>query len=423
MENNHHFAAFAQQQLQQQQQQQQQQPQMLAQDQQPNCTNQSQSNDGGIEAGQQQQTQSSDLQQQSQQPPQQQQQQPQQQQQQQLGTNSVRPDQQFFGGMNMSNFANFTQGFQMMQQPGQLGVTNPFGNMPASLMGATPLQQQLSALSGLTGQIQNHDGSNPFQANGFQGLQPAGLQTLQQMGFQPSVQQNQLQQQQSFFPGGFNPHFIPAVQAPQQAQQPTQQQQQLTPSQGAMMATAPQVGLNLQQLQQLMTQQLFAQQPGMPAGFNLSSLTGMTPAGMQASAPVPATVGAAPTLLPQQLASLAGMFGAQQAAMQQPATQHVFSNGINGISVPPISSIALPGLPTNKQDGETDGGVKSPPEAEWAEPFAGKGKKEPPFPLKLHQILSNPEFSECICWNTHGRSWRILKPPVFEQVVIPLYFR
>ena len=60
---------------------------------------------------------------------------------------------------------------------------------------------------------------------------------------------------------------------------------------------------------------------------------------------------------------------------------------------------------------------------DWAEPFAGKGRKEPPFPLKLHQILGNPEFSECICWNAHGRSWRILKPPVFEQVVIPLYFR
>jgi hypothetical protein len=43
--------------------------------------------------------------------------------------------------------------------------------------------------------------------------------------------------------------------------------------------------------------------------------------------------------------------------------------------------------------------------------------------LKLHQILSNPEFQECICWNPHGQSWRILKPPVFEQVVIPLYFR
>jgi hypothetical protein len=43
--------------------------------------------------------------------------------------------------------------------------------------------------------------------------------------------------------------------------------------------------------------------------------------------------------------------------------------------------------------------------------------------LCYSQILSNPEFSECICWNPHGRSWRILKPPVFEQVVIPLYFR
>jgi hypothetical protein len=43
--------------------------------------------------------------------------------------------------------------------------------------------------------------------------------------------------------------------------------------------------------------------------------------------------------------------------------------------------------------------------------------------LKLHQILSNPEFEECICWNPHGQSWRILNPPVFEQVVIPLHFR
>jgi len=47
------------------------------------------------------------------------------------------------------------------------------------------------------------------------------------------------------------------------------------------------------------------------------------------------------------------------------------------------------------------------------------------FPIfdSCHQILSNPEFQEYICWNPHGRSWRILKPPVFEQVVIPLYFR
>jgi hypothetical protein len=55
--------------------------------------------------------------------------------------------------------------------------------------------------------------------------------------------------------------------------------------------------------------------------------------------------------------------------------------------------------------------------------YGAKGTKEPPFPLKLHQILSNPDYQECICWLPHGRSWRILKPSSFEQVVIPLYFR
>jgi HSF-type DNA-binding len=400
MENNS-FAAFA-----------QQQSQMLGQEQQAN-QGQTQSNDGTQEAGQPQ-SQTSDMQQQSQQ----------QQQLQQYGVNSGRPDNQFFGGMNVGNLANFTQGFQMMQQPTQLGAGTTFGNMPVALMGASPLQQQLSALSGLTGQMQNQDGSGAFHANGFQGLQQGGLQTLQQMGFQPAVQQAQQQQQQqpSFFPNGFNPHFMQATQAPQQTQQPTQQQP------GTMMSSAPHVGLNLQQLQQLMTQQLFAQHPAavpspMPAGFNLSSLTGMAPAGMQPSNTHPGAMAAAPTMLPQQLASLAGMFGTQQVQMQQPATQQIFGNGLSSMSVPPISSIGLPGMSSGKQDIEIATGVKSSVEAEWAEPFSGKGKKEPPFPLKLHQILSNPEFSECICWNTHGRSWRILKPPVFEQVVIPLYFR
>jgi HSF-type DNA-binding len=404
MENND-FAAFA-----------QQQSQMLSQEQQAN-QGQTQNGDGNHESGQQQ-PQTSDIQQQSQQT------QPQQQQQQQQQLQQFRPDQQFLGGMNVGNLANFTQGFQMMQQPGQFGAATPFGNMPVALMGASPLQQQLSALSGLTGQMQNQDGSGAFNAGGFQGLQPAGLQTLQQMGFQPAMQQ--AQQQPSFFPNGFNPHFMQAAQAPQQIQQPAQQQQQQqqqgTPAPGTMMASAPHVGLNLQQLQQLMTQQLFAQHPAavpaMPAGFNLSSLTGMTPAGMQAPGTVPGSMVAAP-LLPQQLASLAGVFGTQQVQMQ-PTTQQVFSNGLNGMAIPGMS---IPGMPGAKQDAEIASGVKSSVEGEWAEPFAGKGKKEPPFPLKLHQILSNPEFSECICWNTHGRSWRILKPPVFEQVVIPLYFR
>jgi hypothetical protein len=49
--------------------------------------------------------------------------------------------------------------------------------------------------------------------------------------------------------------------------------------------------------------------------------------------------------------------------------------------------------------------------------------KEPTFPLKLHMILSNPEFQHIIAWLPHGRAWRILQQKAFEQRVIPLFFR
>ncbi|CAB9503533.1 shock factor protein 4 [Seminavis robusta] len=49
--------------------------------------------------------------------------------------------------------------------------------------------------------------------------------------------------------------------------------------------------------------------------------------------------------------------------------------------------------------------------------------KEPTFPVKLHMILSNPEFQDIIAWLPHGRSWRILQQKAFEERVIPLYFR
>jgi hypothetical protein len=49
--------------------------------------------------------------------------------------------------------------------------------------------------------------------------------------------------------------------------------------------------------------------------------------------------------------------------------------------------------------------------------------KEPTFPVKLHMILSNPEYQDIISWLPHGRSWRILQQKAFEERVIPLYFR
>jgi len=44
------------------------------------------------------------------------------------------------------------------------------------------------------------------------------------------------------------------------------------------------------------------------------------------------------------------------------------------------------------------------------------------FPAKLFEILSNPEFSGIVRWMPHGRSWRVLKPKVFSEVVSPKYF-
>jgi HSF-type DNA-binding len=87
---------------------------------------------------------------------------------------------------------------------------------------------------------------------------------------------------------------------------------------------------------------------------------------------------------------------------------------------------------------------------QWDGPFPTSGK-EPTFPMKLfvhysflpvlsrrkaslrtcslcfvlrrHQILASPQFRDCICWNSHGRSWRIIKTQEFERTVIPLFFQ
>lgn len=52
-----------------------------------------------------------------------------------------------------------------------------------------------------------------------------------------------------------------------------------------------------------------------------------------------------------------------------------------------------------------------------------KHHKEPTFPLKLHMILSRPEWHDVVCWLPHGRSFRILNPQAFEELVLPLYYQ
>lgn len=44
------------------------------------------------------------------------------------------------------------------------------------------------------------------------------------------------------------------------------------------------------------------------------------------------------------------------------------------------------------------------------------------FPVKLYAILAQKEFHDIICWMPHGRSWKVLKPTMFESLVMPLFF-
>lgn len=38
-------------------------------------------------------------------------------------------------------------------------------------------------------------------------------------------------------------------------------------------------------------------------------------------------------------------------------------------------------------------------------------------------MLSNPSYRDMIVWLPHGRSWQVLQPKLFEEKVIPLFFR
>jgi hypothetical protein len=44
------------------------------------------------------------------------------------------------------------------------------------------------------------------------------------------------------------------------------------------------------------------------------------------------------------------------------------------------------------------------------------------FPVKLYAILAQKEFHDVIAWMPHGRSWKVLKPSLFESLVMPLFF-
>jgi hypothetical protein len=44
------------------------------------------------------------------------------------------------------------------------------------------------------------------------------------------------------------------------------------------------------------------------------------------------------------------------------------------------------------------------------------------FPVKLYALLNQPKLSHVITWMPHGRSWKVLKPRIFETAVLPVFF-
>lgn len=80
-----------------------------------------------------------------------------------------------------------------------------------------------------------------------------------------------------------------------------------------------------------------------------------------------------------QLAALAGSYMSNQQPSGGPP---------QGGGQRPQSFDSLSKPKSDSGHGSAPGSAAGAPtaEVEWAEPFAGKGKKEPPFPLKLHQV-------------------------------------
>ena len=51
-----------------------------------------------------------------------------------------------------------------------------------------------------------------------------------------------------------------------------------------------------------------------------------------------------------------------------------------------------------------------------------KGVNDNLFPVKLHKILSTPEYHHIIQWKPHGRAWIIKDKHLLSTVVLPSYF-
>jgi hypothetical protein len=71
--------------------------------------------------------------------------------------------------------------------------------------------------------------------------------------------------------------------------------------------------------------------------------------------------------------------------------------------------------------------IEQQPSSATPPPTSSRGSMESSirvqkFPVKLYAILAQKEFQDIITWLPHGRSWKVLKPNLFESLVMPLFF-
>ena len=213
------------------------------------------------------------------------------------------------------------------------------------------------------------------------------------------------------------------------------QSQQTNPMMNVQQALAGQANFSNQSLQMPLTSQAIAKSfpQSVLAGKNpaLGGLTGQNGElflqGLVANA---AQGGGAIPNLNGMNASLSGM----NANLSGVTSNLSASTNVNGMNT------NMYGMPANPSDNNEDKQQKRLDTMESYRDFSrvpcasketdgvggastASSGKDPPFPVKLHRILSNPDYSDFISWLPHGRSWRVLKPKAFEEKIVPRYFR
>jgi hypothetical protein len=74
------------------------------------------------------------------------------------------------------------------------------------------------------------------------------------------------------------------------------------------------------------------------------------------------------------------------------------------------------------EDDDAEVSVENPPPTPSSRGNSESSIRVQKFPVKLYVILAQKEFHDIIAWLPHGRSWKVLKPSLFESMVMPLFF-